>query len=223
MLLGVSVAFMLVVIAIANLKIAKPARNASRELNQIVDKIVDNKGDLTERIIVNSKDEIGQLAEGINVFMGELQRLMQNIQVQSENMLTSATTISGQVDESSQSALNVSGAMKELTTSIQEIDTILTQIANGSNDVLELVKCMDTSIESGSQTVDTIKVRAIEMHKDTQENKDNAVKVLQQIPASITVVEFYKKQGYDYKNGVNELDDEGHYRLEKNNVKKGVD
>ena len=44
-----------------------------------------------------------------------------------------------------------------------------------------------------------------------------------EIPASITAVEFYKKQGYDYKNGINELDDEGHYRLEKFNVKKGVD
>ena len=44
-----------------------------------------------------------------------------------------------------------------------------------------------------------------------------------EIPAFITAVEFCKKQGYDYKNGVNELDDEGHYGLEKFNVKKGVD
>ena len=41
-----------------------------------------------------------------------------------------------------------------------------------------------------------------------------------EIPASITATEFYRKQGYDYKNGVKELDDEGHYRLEKFNVKK---
>ena len=41
-----------------------------------------------------------------------------------------------------------------------------------------------------------------------------------EIPASITEVEFYKKQGYYYKNGINELDDESHYRLEKFNVKK---
>lgn len=44
-----------------------------------------------------------------------------------------------------------------------------------------------------------------------------------EIPASITAVEFYKKQGYNYKNGIKELDDEGHYRLEKFNVKKGAD
>ena len=36
-----------------------------------------------------------------------------------------------------------------------------------------------------------------------------------EIPASITAAEFYRKFGYDYKNGVKELDDEHHYRLEK--------
>lgn len=36
-----------------------------------------------------------------------------------------------------------------------------------------------------------------------------------EIPASITAVDFYRKLGYDYKNGLAELDDERLYRLEK--------
>lgn len=36
-----------------------------------------------------------------------------------------------------------------------------------------------------------------------------------EIPASITAVEFYRKKGYDYKNGIKELDDEQLYRVEK--------
>ena len=36
-----------------------------------------------------------------------------------------------------------------------------------------------------------------------------------EIPASITATEFYRKFGYDYKNGVKEFDNEHHYRLEK--------
>lgn len=36
-----------------------------------------------------------------------------------------------------------------------------------------------------------------------------------EIPASITACEFYKKMGYDYKNGVDKVDDELLYRLEK--------
>lgn len=36
-----------------------------------------------------------------------------------------------------------------------------------------------------------------------------------EIPASITACGFYKKMGYDYKNGINTIDEEQLYRLEK--------
>ena len=36
-----------------------------------------------------------------------------------------------------------------------------------------------------------------------------------EIPASITAVEFYRKMGYEFKNGIAEVDDEQLYRLEK--------
>lgn len=36
-----------------------------------------------------------------------------------------------------------------------------------------------------------------------------------EVPASITAVGFYKKMGYNYKNGIAEIDDEQVYRLEK--------
>ncbi|MGM0508572.1 MAG: GNAT family N-acetyltransferase [Fusobacteriota bacterium] len=41
-----------------------------------------------------------------------------------------------------------------------------------------------------------------------------------EIPSSITACEFYRKFGYDYKDGIKQLDNEGHYRLEK--FRKGV-
>ena len=36
-----------------------------------------------------------------------------------------------------------------------------------------------------------------------------------EIPSSITAVNFYRRMGYDYKNGIAEVDDEHVYRLEK--------
>jgi len=36
-----------------------------------------------------------------------------------------------------------------------------------------------------------------------------------EIPASITACEFYKRMGYDYKDGIKKLEGEGLYRLEK--------
>jgi hypothetical protein len=36
-----------------------------------------------------------------------------------------------------------------------------------------------------------------------------------EIPASITACNFYRKLGYDYKNGINAIDKEQLYRMEK--------
>lgn len=36
-----------------------------------------------------------------------------------------------------------------------------------------------------------------------------------EIPASITACQFYRKFGYEYKNGINKIDEEQLYRLEK--------
>lgn len=36
-----------------------------------------------------------------------------------------------------------------------------------------------------------------------------------EIPASITACQFYRKMGYDYKGGINAIDEEQLYRLEK--------
>lgn len=56
----------------------------------------------------------------------------------------------------------------------------------------------------GSYIIDTLEKDELFLQADRIE-----------IPASITAVEFYRKKGYDYKNGIRELDEEQHYRLEK--------
>ena len=51
---------------------------------------------------------------------------------------------------------------------------------------------------------------------ETLENDDYFLRAKRiEIPASITACEFYRKLGYDFKDGINELDQERHYKLEK--------
>lgn len=44
-----------------------------------------------------------------------------------------------------------------------------------------------------------------------------------EVPASITAVDFYREFGYEFKNGVKELDKEGTYRLEKYNYRECIE
>lgn len=69
-----------------NRTVAKPAKNASGHLTQIIEKIENNEGDLTERIQVKTKDEVGQLVNGVNGFMEQLQGIMVKIRDESTHM-----------------------------------------------------------------------------------------------------------------------------------------
>ena len=180
-LLIIGLAFTVLVAIIVNVTLAKPARNASVHLSQIVDLIENDKGDLTQRIEVKSKDEIGQLATGINGFIETLQSLMKKLQTEAERMSDSALAVAGQVNESNKSALNVSSAMEELAASMQEVTATIEQIANGSHDILARVQNMNNSVEEGNETVDTIKGRAISMQKETLDSKQNAIVVIRDI------------------------------------------
>ena len=180
-LLGMSAAFMLIAIIIVKRSIANPARKASKHMESIVEKIIDNRGDLTERIPVTTKDEIGQLSTGINGFIEQLQKLMQDMQGHSTKMTESATEILNQIVESNKSALNISSATEELAASMEEVNATMDQIADGSHAVLERVQEMNSSADKGNETVANIKSRAAGMQKDTLESKNNATNILRNI------------------------------------------
>ncbi len=186
-LLVISVLFMISVIIFVTLLIGRPAKKSVTQLNGIIDKMNQNKGDLTERIEVKSKDEIGQLANGINGFIDSLQGLMQQIQAQSTQMMESARVISDGVDNSTNNASNISSAMEKLAASTAEIAATTEKIANGSQEILNRVQRMNDNADNGIQTVNTIKANADVMQRETNESKRIAVEVLGKIGHELEV------------------------------------
>ena len=105
------VVFMLmvcVIVLIVMRTIASPARKASGHLNQIVKKLQNDEGDLTERIEVKTQDEVGQLAGGVNRFIEQLQGLMRKLKGQSERMMDSVEHITTRINSSNESVTSVS-------------------------------------------------------------------------------------------------------------------
>lgn len=70
----------LILMAVASLfsiiHIARPAKSASDQLDDIISRIRNNEGDLASRIHVKTKNEVGQLVDGINNFIEQLQGIM---------------------------------------------------------------------------------------------------------------------------------------------------
>lgn len=184
-LVVLGVVLIVAVSIIVKITIANPAKNASTQLTGIVQKIEENRGDLTERIQIKSKDEIGQLVVGINGFMEQLQKLMKKMQEESAKMILSADEVTGQVDESNKSAMSVSAATQEMAASMEEISATLEQISHGSAEILKKVQSMDQSAQAGSENMLNIRNRARDLKDEAEESKKSAIDVFHEVGASL--------------------------------------
>ncbi len=178
------VAFAVVVIVMFLLvrkTIAVPAKKAGMQLTNIVEKIEKNEGDLTDRIQIYTKDEVGQLAQGINAFIEQLQRVMNNLKEDSNNMAQTVELVLEHVEESGENAGNTSAAMQELSASMEEVSATLDHIVSNSEVVFQEVQGMSIKADDGAEMVDGIKVRAADMYQNTVEGKETTNRLVKEM------------------------------------------
>jgi len=162
-------------------KIAKPASKAKDELKGILNGIENNNGDLTTRVTVSTKDEIGQLSEGINEFIAGLQGIVNNLKTESERMLEISNNIKEHVVDSNENATTISAAMEELSASMEEVSATVVQLSTASESILDKVQSMSRRAGEGAELVITIKDTSSHMYSETVESKETANKVILEI------------------------------------------
>ena len=163
------------VILIITFFVIKPAKNATIHLTSIMDGIQRGEGNLTERLTIKSKDEIGQLSVGINSFLDQLQGIMLKLRSGSEGLNVQVNSINSSIVASESSASDVSATMEEMSASMEEIAATLDTIASGSKDMLNAVEDMKDLAKEGVELTDVIKEKAQEIRKDALESKNNTI------------------------------------------------
>ena len=179
--LALYIVILVITVIIVAKTVVKPARESGKSLRVITDKLDAGEGDLTERLPAKTKDEVGQMATGINSFIAQLQKIIQDLKSESGDMAQSVEIITNQIIESNESASNVSAATEEMAASMEEISATLGQLSTGSSNILGEVQSMNTSVNDGVSLVQDIKERATTMRQSTIESKENASKTISQI------------------------------------------
>ena len=167
--------------------VIKPATVATKHLNQIIESIEQGEGNLTERLTVKSKDEIGQLATGINAFIEQLQNIILKLRDSSQNMNKQVNSINTSIVSSENSAGDVSATMEEMSASMEEIAATLDTIASGSRDMLDAVHGMKNLAQEGVDLTDVIKDKAQGIRVEAIDSKQNTVEMMAQIRDTLEV------------------------------------
>ncbi|MBO4679901.1 MAG: methyl-accepting chemotaxis protein [Lachnospiraceae bacterium] len=174
--------------------VSAPANRASKQLEGIITDIKNNRGDLTARLDVTTKDEIGVLSGGINDFIENLQSIMKKIGEQSEKMQTSIETMNRNVSSSDDDITGLSAVMEELSASMIEATNMIHQVDAGIEEVNDSVSNMNSETDRGSNLVLEIKGRANTVKNDAITRKDKILKIVDTRKAELeTAIEESKK------------------------------
>ena len=165
--------------------ISRPIKKATGQVDALVQGIRENQGDLTKRVQVNSKDEIGKLALAINDLVEQMQKIIASLMESTQNLVTKQERISGSVEKVNDSVRHNSDNIQQVNGEIEQILASVSEVKDDSLKVESAVSEMLNSAEDGSSYAAQIRKKARETEVKATESKGKATEVLQVIDGAV--------------------------------------
>ena len=163
-----TVLIFIIVVLISVRLIVAPVKKSSKELGDMVDEVNNAAADLTKRISVNQKDEIGSLVEGVNTFIEALQNVIAKIRDSSVHLNSTFAAVTDSVTSVNGNATDISAVMEELSATMEEVSATLANVN-------ERVEKAGTGMDRISEQSEHILTYATEMQDRATQLEDTAV------------------------------------------------
>ena len=134
-------------------------RSIIRPINQVVDglkDIAEGEGDLTKRIDVKSKDEVGELAAWFNTFLDKLQDIIRNIAVNSKSLNASSNDLSHLSGQMSSGAHSMSSKSNTVAVSADEMNSNMNSVATAMDQASSNLDMVALAAEEITATINEI-------------------------------------------------------------------
>ena len=167
--------------------VVTPLQKQSKELEDIIENINEGHGDLTRRVNVRSKDEIGKAAMGINEFISTLQRIMSNIISYSSTMDEVVGNVVNHVAESDDSARDVSAIMEELAATMEEVAATTNNVSQNTLNVNDRIEAFNSRAKETTAYAKDMKTNADEVKAKAVENRKKTTVIIDEINAKLNL------------------------------------
>lgn len=165
--------------------IVVPIRKIALVINGMIEDIHNGKGSLTDRVPVQTKDEISTLAKGVNEFLDILQEMIGGVISCSEEIDVQQKSVHEVVEETNNSASETSATMQQLAASIQEVSATATYVNENTRQAeASVVEMVDKAV-SGTKFAEEIRSRAEELRKLAQESKETAGSMIREFDVTL--------------------------------------
>lgn len=173
------------VLIIANRIIVMPIQKIAKVINGMIEDIHNNKGNLTERVPVQTKDEIATLAAGVNEFLDILQDVIGGVMSCSDEINRQQMHVNEVVEETNQNAGDTSATMEELAASMEEVSATVGYVSENTREAGASVEEVVSQAVSGTKFAEEIRNRAEELRKLAQNSRATADGMIKEFDVSL--------------------------------------
>ncbi|MTI80880.1 MAG: methyl-accepting chemotaxis protein [Firmicutes bacterium] len=155
--------------------VTKPIDVLKHKLNTLADR----GGDLTQKIDIDSKDEIGDLAKIVNKFLSNFRTIMEEVNSSARDVFQTSEQLNSTSQQTSASANETAATMNEMSTTVEQVSSNIQEISTvslstseyanrGSEGIASITKQMNNIASASkevSQYIDGLSKKSLEINK----------------------------------------------------------
>jgi methyl-accepting chemotaxis protein len=138
----------------------------------LVKDIAEGEGDLTKRLTVQNKDEIGELAYWFNTFLDKIHNLVGQVKSTAIQVASASQQVSVGVAHLSGGSQQQASSLEETAASLEEITGTVKQNADNARQANRLALSSRDTAEKGGQVVETAVTAMAEINKSSKKIAD---------------------------------------------------
>ena len=141
-------------------------------INNKLEEIVDNRGDLTQQLKISSNDEIAETAHYFNKFLNHMRKIISSLADTSSTLKENIKANQKRTKNSYSEIEHLSATMEEMTSTMEETTASMAYINNSTENVKNAISNMYSHILEGTELADEIKTAAFAFEERVSADSD---------------------------------------------------
>ena len=147
--------------------------------------LVNNEGDLTQKLEIKSGDELELIAGNVNAMLEYIRGIMVNISSGSTQLNMSSQMVVSNLAAAQDSITDVSATMEEMSAGMEETSAALTEINNAILDISDEIDNINVRAEDGKDSSDYIMTKAAAVYQNAIAEQEEAKRMADEMSASV--------------------------------------
>ncbi len=157
------------------------------QLKQVITSLSQGQADLTMRLPVNSRDDLGDIAAGVNRFIAHLEGIVKELYADSQDIGRSIVALEGQMESNSQVLSKHVQETEQIVAAVEEMSATANDVANNTSQGSRAATLASSQINDTKQIVANTRETVKRLIEDV-EATESSISNIAQDAATITKV-----------------------------------